>query len=262
MKKLLTILLATTLSVTSWAKSDSSLERLGDEMANVLDGSKCIKSHNPDKVNRRHFRDFQVAENNPHWFKARYEVPKGFVSSGHVYGYLMYNPVTMAWACGSLNDDEKHDKKAGITGWDDASGSDAYKAFQALEKSGNANTSTSPIKLKHKHHKVKIDTQANTLTLKSKGSKPFSAMNLINNGERLEFGFQASNDWYKPKGTNFVYFETTGLSAHAENETAVIQLTDADIVSRLVTALGDKKYLYLAVRKSGEKGFFIARVKR
>jgi hypothetical protein len=265
MKKLLSLLFIITLTSPAWAKSDS-LERLGDEMARFLDGEAiCIRNFDHEKVTRRHFRDYQVAENKPNWFKARYEVPTGF-SSGYVQGYLMYNPVTLGWACGSLTDNIKHDKKLGITGWDDASGTDVYKAFNLIGSKQAAIVSVSSpvdeIYLTHKHHKVTINPQAGTLTLVSKGKNPFRTLHLLNDNQQLDFGFQTSNDWYKPKGSKFVYFQTNGLKAQQQGDNAVIKLNDQNILNRLVTSLGANKYLYLAVRQSGKKGFLIARVKR
>ena len=253
MKKLLALLLLT----ISTAYADSSLDRLGDEMANVLQDSVCLKRFDVEKVNRRHFRDYEIAENNPSWFKVRYEVPKLF-GNGYVKGYVMFNPLTQNWACGSLVDNVKHDKKFGITGWDDASGTDAYKAFDTVQKS----KSTQTLKFKHKHHNVKIDFPNNILTLKSKGNKPFTALHTLNAGEPLEFGFIVSNTWYKPKGKNFIYHQTNGLTAKTKDEAAVIKLNDENILTRISTALGDKKYIYIAVRQPGKGGYLIARAKR
>ena len=265
MKKLFSLLFIITLTSSAWAKSDS-LERLGDEMARFLDGgAKCIRSFDHEKVTRRHFRDYQVAENKPNWFKARFEVPSD-IGSGYVQGYLMYNPVTLGWACGSLTDNVKHDKKLGITGWDDASGTDVYKAFNSIDSKQAATVKVSSpvdeIYLTHKHHKVKINPQASSLTLVSKGKNPFRTLHLLNDNQKLDFGFQTSDKWYKPKGSKFVYFETNGLTAQQQGDNAVITINDKDIINRLITSLGDKKYLYLAVRQSGKKGFLIARAKR
>jgi len=90
----------------------------------------CIAHREPIwKITHLQLRDLEIAENSPNWFKARFEVPiRGGVYKG-TKGFVMLNPHTQNWACGSLTDNEDFDAKFNISGWRNVDEQDAIKHF-------------------------------------------------------------------------------------------------------------------------------------
>ena len=249
-----------TLSVSP--TTSPNLFKIAENLTSAATKSVEKTGYKDERVQVRELRDFEVAVNNPNWFKARYE--HDLLMGGWVRGFAMYNVSTHRWSAGSLTDNLKFDQRANIKGWRPATELDAIRALQNTSSDLNqhdeylANAENETNKsiyekiyvYENSTAVVKIHGPKRIIKVKSDGKHYDYIYNLIKSNSEIDVGFFVRDNKIKPKRYEFHYEPVTRLKARIENGVKTIIVKDHLLIRKIISNLSGGKYLYLSAKET------------